>query len=62
MRAGGKMDQRKAIRVFLDLAWLLGILLLGPAGFAQAGPAGKTRIYYVAADEVTWNYRAGGPG
>ena len=54
------MNQRNATRVFLDVAWLVGMLFLGPAVLGQAAPAGKTRTYYVAADEVNWDYAPAG--
>jgi len=41
----------------------MGMLLLGPAVRSQAAqsePAGKIRTYYVAADEVNWNYAPSG--
>jgi len=54
------MNQRNATRVFLDVAWLVGMLFLVPAVLGQAAPAGKTRTYYVAADEVNWDYAPSG--
>lgn len=54
------MDQRNAARVFLAITCLFGMLCLGPAVHGQAAPAGKTRTYYVAADEVNWDYAPSG--
>ena len=38
--------------------WLVGIVL--HAHGAAVTPAGKTRTYYVAADEVQWDYAPSG--
>jgi manganese oxidase len=53
------MIQRFPARVFLVVPVFIGMLLLGPAvrsQTAQSQSAGKTRTYYVAADEVNWDY------
>lgn len=54
------MNQRNAARVFLEIAWLAGMLCFGPAVHGQVAPAGQTRTYYVAADEVNWDYAPSG--
>jgi FtsP/CotA-like multicopper oxidase with cupredoxin domain len=57
------MIQRFRARAFLVAPWLTGMLLLGLAvrsPAAQSGPAGKMRTYYVAADEVNWDYAPSG--
>jgi len=57
------MNQRNVTRVLLNVAWLVGMLFFGPAVRGQAAPAepaGKTRTYYVAADEVNWDYAPSG--
>ena len=57
------MIQRFRARVVLVVPWLTAMLLLGLAvrsQAAQSGPAGKTRTYYVAADEVNWDYAPSG--
>ena len=53
------MIQRLPARVFLVVPVLIATLLLGPvvrSQAAQSESAGKTRTYYVAADEVNWDY------
>lgn len=57
------MNHRNATGVFVALVWLVGMLSLGPAVRGQsaaADPGGKTRTYYVAADEVNWDYAPSG--
>ncbi len=57
------MSQRNAARFFLDLACLIGMLFVGSSVRGQtvpAEPAGKTRTYYVAVDEVNWDYAPSG--
>jgi hephaestin len=57
------MNQRFRARVRFVGPALLGILLFGAAVHAQSAqpqPAGKTRTYYVAADEVSWDYAPSG--
>ncbi|HXW13398.1 MAG TPA: hypothetical protein VEN79_02720, partial [Terriglobia bacterium] len=54
------MSQRNAARVFLEVAWLIGMLFFGAPVLGQASPVGKTRTYYVAADEVNWDYAPSG--
>jgi hypothetical protein len=38
--------------------------MIGVSGWAQSGPSaaspGKTRMYYIAADPVVWDYAPGG--
>ena len=46
----------KTLTHFFKLTAVL--LLFSPIGFGQ--PAGKTRTYYIAADEVDWDYAPGG--
>ncbi len=60
------MNQRSAKGVFLRVV-LLGILFLAPAPRIQAAEgqtsgdfSGKVRTYYVAADEVNWDYAPSG--
>jgi FtsP/CotA-like multicopper oxidase with cupredoxin domain len=56
------MNQRNLTSIFLGLT-CLGILFFGPAVLGRAAPAeltGKTRMYYVAADEVNWDYAPSG--
>jgi hypothetical protein len=55
-----RMHQRNAARVFVHIAGLLGMLFCASAVFGQAASAGKTRTYYVAADEVNWDYAPSG--
>lgn len=52
------MSQRRISRAVLVATWLVGIVLCAHA--AAAAPAGKTRTYYVAADEVNWDYAPSG--
>jgi FtsP/CotA-like multicopper oxidase with cupredoxin domain len=57
------MIQRLRARVFLVAPVLTGMFLLGLAVRSQAAQsesAGKTRTYYVAADEVNWDYAPSG--
>lgn len=57
------MIQRTATRVFLVVPALIGMFLFGSAVRPQAAPSepsGKTRTYYVAADEVNWDYAPSG--
>jgi FtsP/CotA-like multicopper oxidase with cupredoxin domain len=42
------------------LAGVLALVLLPAAARAAEPPAGKTRVYYLGADEVSWNYAPGG--
>lgn len=52
------MPQPSSARCCLVLSLAFFALFLAPARAQQKSksPAGKTRIYYVAADEVNWNY------
>jgi manganese oxidase len=57
------MNQRFCARVRVVGSALLGMLLFVAAAHAhsaQAQPVGKTRTYYVAADEVNWDYAPSG--
>ena len=56
------MTQQNTARAILGVTLLLGTLLYIPAVRCQtpAEPAGKTRTYYVAADEVDWDYAPSG--
>jgi len=57
------MIQRLRALVLLAVSVLIGIHLFGPAVRAQGTQresAGKTRTYYVAADEVNWDYAPSG--
>lgn len=57
------MNQRNVTVPLLAVSLLAGILFLAPAVGVQAAtakPAGKTRMYYVAADEVNWDYAPSG--
>jgi len=53
------MNRRSVMGVLPAITLLAGMLFLRPAigpHAASAEPAGKTRTYYVAADEVNWDY------
>jgi FtsP/CotA-like multicopper oxidase with cupredoxin domain len=52
------LSQRIISRAVLVATWLVGIVLCTHA--AAVAPAGKTRTYYVAADEVNWDYAPSG--
>lgn len=57
------MNQRIVQPARMAILCLLGLFYCAQAVRAQAtapAPAGKTRTYYVAADEVTWNYAPSG--
>ena len=57
------MNQRNVTGVLLAVTLLAGMLFLAPAVGSQAAsaePTGKTRTYYVAADEVNWDYAPSG--
>jgi hephaestin len=57
------VNQRNVTRVFLAVTWVVGMLFFEPAvrGQATLGElTGKTRTYYVAADEVNWDYAPSG--
>jgi FtsP/CotA-like multicopper oxidase with cupredoxin domain len=57
------MSQRISVPPRFALFLLISMLSLGPATCAQSAPAnvqGKTRTYYIAADEVNWNYAPSG--
>ncbi len=57
------MSQRRIARTILGTAWLAGIVLCAhavPSYAASTVAAGKTRTYYVAADEVQWDYAPSG--
>ena len=57
------MIQRFSACITLVVFLLLGTVLFGPAVFSQAEkpkPSGKTRTYYVAADELNWDYAPSG--
>ncbi|HEV3481970.1 MAG TPA: multicopper oxidase domain-containing protein [Candidatus Acidoferrales bacterium] len=57
------MSQRISVPARLALFLLISLLSLAPAVCAQSAPGkaqGKTRTYYVAADEVNWNYAPSG--
>src|SRR5689334_2713007 len=59
---GGKMIQRNGRSVLLGVG-LVGVLLLAPAVHGKSTPvepAAQTRTYYVAADEVNWDYAPSG--
>jgi FtsP/CotA-like multicopper oxidase with cupredoxin domain len=57
-----KMIVQNPARIFLAAACLLGVLVLAPAQghAATTATAGKIRTYYVAADEVDWDYAPSG--
>ncbi len=63
-RCEGKMKYQQMRRVCLRALCLTAILyLLGITAQAQtssSSPAGKTRTYYVAAEESDWNYAPSG--
>ena len=57
------MSHRKALQDVLAATWLAGILFCAGAVCIHAAPtptSGKTRTYYVAADEVEWDYAPSG--
>jgi len=57
------MSQRNAACAFLGVTCMVGMLFFGSAARGQSAPAapeGKTRTYYVAADEVNWDYAPSG--
>ena len=57
------MNLRNATRVFFTLSCLLGALWAAPTARGEQAPSmpqGKTRTYYVAADEVNWDYAPSG--
>src|SRR4029077_2671175 len=56
------MYQRKFTRVFLCFTWLATMLLAGFVARGDAAPqhADKTRTYYVAAEEMNWDYAPSG--
>jgi FtsP/CotA-like multicopper oxidase with cupredoxin domain len=57
------LSRRRIARTILGTAWLAGIVLCAhavPSYAASTVPAGKTRTYYVAADEVQWDYAPSG--
>ena len=59
MHPGEEMNLQNVTRVLLGFGGLVGMLLLGPTVRGQTAPpepAGKTHTYYVAADEVNWDY------
>ena len=46
---------------FCGTALAISVLsLLGSSTASRAGASGKSRTYYIAADEVTWDYVPGG--
>ena len=58
-----KCSPQRSSRAILVTAWLVGIVLCAHPVLlhaASAPPAGKTRTYYVAADEVQWDYAPSG--
>jgi len=57
------MSQRNAACAFLGVSCMVGMLFFGSTARGQSAPAapeGKTRTYYVAADEVNWDYAPSG--
>ena len=55
------MNRRRITRVLLGFTCLVGMLCTGSAVRAQAPKhAGKTRTYYVAAEEMNWDYAPSG--
>jgi FtsP/CotA-like multicopper oxidase with cupredoxin domain len=57
------LSHRKASHFILAAVWLAGLLVCVYAVRSQAASAvtvGKTRTYYVAADEVQWDYTPSG--
>lgn len=56
------MNQRRVFGLALS-AGLVGLLLFASGALTQAAPGastGKTRTYYIAADEVNWDYASSG--
>jgi len=59
--SGGTMNQRIALRgVFTSLCLFAAIFCTQAIRAATPDEAGKTRTYYVAADEVQWDYAPSG--
>lgn len=54
------MDQAAAFRAAAGTFLFIAAALASPAVGAAASHAGKVRTYYVAADEVQWNYTPSG--
>ena len=57
------MTQQRSLRAILVTTWLVGFVLCAQPVLihaASATPAGTTRTYYVAADEVQWDYAPSG--
>jgi manganese oxidase len=55
------MNRRRITRVLLGFTCLTAMMSSGPAVCAQAPKhAGKTRTYYVAAEELNWDYAPSG--
>ena len=53
------MNRRNSIGVVAGVCLLAASFLFAPAAGAKSAtqePQGKTRLYYIAADEVEWNY------
>src|SRR5665213_309775 len=60
---GGKLSQRRSASTLLRTACVAGAVLFAHAVRSHAAPtvaAAKTRTYYVAADEVQWDYAPSG--
>ena len=57
------MNLRNNARVSVGLCCMVGLFLAVPVARGEKAPSlsgGKTRIYYVAADEVNWDYAPSG--
>src|SRR5690242_12126808 len=57
------MSQRISVPARLALFFVISMLSLAPVIHARSStkkPQGKTRTYYIAADEVNWNYAPSG--
>lgn len=55
-----RCEFRRFVTLMLCLAWAMLISHFARAAAAPAPATGKTRVYYVAADEVEWNYAPSG--
>ena len=59
---GRKQKGGYAMKMLVRIVVAAGLFVAGSSSFlhAQSAPAGKIRTYYVAADEVNWDYAPSG--